>query len=149
MSESNQHETAADPMAAFCTRERANTGITFPLVTPEGQPTDHWLLLRGVDSDEYLVADLEAKREGVRIAGIDDTRKRAEAVNDLTIRLTAVLVAGWSFPKPCTPENVRAFLREAPQIVTAIDRVTGNRRLFFAVASSSSPSTPDTSSSST
>jgi hypothetical protein len=150
MSESNQQEAiGVDPMASFFTRPVANEGIEFPLVQPDGTKTKHWLRLRGIDSDEYRLADLDTKRRSVKIAAIEDEKKRDEAIYELTLHLCAVLVLSWSFDKPCTLDNVVAFLREAPQIASAIENVSGNRRLFFGIASSNSPASQSTSTAST
>lgn len=131
------------PMDAFFTRPAANEGIEFPLVRPDGTPTEHWLRLRGIDSDEYRLADLDSKRRAVKIAETLDLRERDKQVDELTLRLIATLVMSWSLPQECTLTNVMNFLREAPQIASAVERVTGNRRLFFALGYDSSESTPE------
>lgn len=142
-------DNASNPMATFYTRERANAGVRIPLFTPEGRKTDHWLELRGIDSDEFRLADVQAKREAVRLAAINDTKERDEAIYELTTRLTAILVTGWSFDHPCTQENVIAFFKEAPQIMNAVDLTAGDRGYFFRVGSNNSSDTPVTNSSST
>lgn len=134
-------------MSDFFTREKANNGIKVPLFMPNGSMTDQWLLLRGVDSDEFRLADVQAKRDAVRLAAIPETKDRDQAIYDLTIRLTAVLVADWSFDEECTLENVINFFKEAPQIAHAVDVTAGDRGYFFTQGLSSSSDSQDMSSS--
>lgn len=150
MTEVTKESVAVDTgMEMFHTRKGANEGITVPLYTPKGDKTAHWIQIRGVDSDEFRLAEADSKRDVMRIAQIEDHRQRLAEVELSKLRLIAVLVIAWSFAKECTPENVLAFLQEAPQIADAIDTAASRRSLFFAARSSSSQSTPSTSSSST
>lgn len=130
--------SAVDEMAQFRTRGPANAGVKFPLQNAAGLLTEHWLLIRGVDSDEFRAADRIARRENVRVAAMDDVAARDKAFDEIRRKLIASLVAGWSFSKPCTPENIVEFLREAPQLEASIDTVATKRALFFANASASS-----------
>src|SRR5690606_26407498 len=100
-------------MEAFYTREKANEGIKLPLHLPSGEPTEHWLRIRGVDSDEFRLAEAESRRDAFRVASIEDPRERAKAIEDAKIDLLAHLVIEWSFDKECTLEAVKEFLREA------------------------------------
>lgn len=136
-------------MEAFYTRQKANEGIKLPLHLPSGEPTEHWLHIRGVDSDEFRLAEAESRRDALRVASIEDPRERAKAIDQAKIDLLAHLVIGWSFDKECTLEAVKEFLREAPQIADAIDRAASQRALFFGVKSSSSQDSPKPSSDST
>lgn len=136
-------------MEAFFTRERANEGIEIPLYLPDGTKTEHWLRIRGVDSDHFRLAEAESKRDAMRVAMIEDPLERAKAIADAKLNLIATLVISWSFEKECTLENVKEFFRQAPQIADAVDQVASKRALFFAKGSSSSLSTPKPSSGST
>lgn len=136
-------------MEAFFTRERANEGIEIPLYLPDGTKTEHWLRIRGIDSDHFRLAEAESKREAMRVAMIEDPLERAKAIADIKLSLIAELVISWSFEKECTHENVKEFFRQAPQIADAVDQVASKRALFFAKRSSSSLSTPKPSSGST
>lgn len=136
-------------MDAFFTRGRANEGVQLPLYLPDGSKSEHWVRIRGVDSDVFRAAEADVKRDMFRIASMEDKAERAEAMTSGKRRLVAVLVCDWSFPKPCTVENVDAFLKEAPQIMDAIDVAASKRALFFVDGSSSSQPLPSTSSSST
>lgn len=153
MSEIEQGKTeqaiGADPMAEFYTREASNDGVKLPLYTVYNERTDHWLRVLGADSDAFRDAELRAKREGMQVAAIQDPAERSRETRALQNRLLAAAVVAWSFPKPCTFDNVVAFLGEAPQIADAIDTLISRRSLFFAKRSIDSLPTPSKSSSST
>jgi hypothetical protein len=133
-------------MEAFFTREKANEGIEIPLYLPDGTKTEHWLRIRGVDSDHFRLAEAESKREAMRVAMIEDPIERAKAIADAKLSLIAALVISWSFEEECTHENVKEFFRQAPQIADAVDQVASKRALFFGKGSSSSLGTPKPSS---
>ena len=93
-------------MEAFFTRERANEGVEVPLYTPDGTKSQHWVRIRGVDSDAFREAEANSKREAFRVASIEDTVERAKAIQDAKLNLIAALVISWSFEKECTLEIV-------------------------------------------
>lgn len=136
-------------MEDFFTRSKANEGVNFPLYLPSGEKSEHWLRVRGVDSDRFRQAELNSKRDILRIMQIEDEAERDEAVVQSKCALISSLVVAWSFDRPCTPENVQAFFREAPQIMDAVDRAASKRALFFVGRSSNSLPTPSENSSST
>lgn len=142
-------ENASNGMEAFFTRGKANEGLQLPLYLPSGEKSEHWVRVRGVDSDIFRAADAEARREVFTIAALEDKEAKATAIADSKRRLVAALVADWSFAQECTIENVMAFLKEAPHIMDAIDLAAGKRALFFGKGSSSSQPSQSTSSSST
>jgi len=115
-------------MEEFFTRTKANEGVKLPLTTPDGKETKHWLMIRGVDSDAFREAEAEAKRSIIQ--------KRIEP-GEAMRSVVASLISDWSFDKPCSRDEVMAFLLEAPQIADAVDKVAGDRKLFFALRSSS------------
>ena len=128
-------------MEQFHTRDKANEGRKLPLRTPDGQPTDEWLMVRHVWSDDFQKAEEAAVREAREVVmGMGD-KPDPEAVSDVQraskIKLLASLVAGWSFDAECTPEAVADFLTQAPQIADAIDKFAGDSRGFFSDGSSS------------
>lgn len=149
MSTGKKESKVVGGMELFHTRQKANEGIKVPLYTPAGKETEHWVRIRGVDSDEFRLAEAESKRGLMRIAQIEDPRERQDAIEDAKRELVAVLVISWSFEMEPTLENVKAFFKEAPQIADAIDRASSSRALFFAAGSSSSQDTQSTSSAST
>lgn len=133
-------------MEEFFTREKASLGIQLPLYTPSGAKTEHWLRIRGIDSDEFRAAEADARRDAMRVAAIENLEERRLAIQDAQRSLIATLVIGWSFPEECTHDNVMKFFREAPQIQDAVDKAASRRALFFVKESSDSPPSQNTSS---
>lgn len=136
-------------MEAFFTREKANEGIEVPLYLPNGEKSNQWIRIRGVDSDHFRLAEADSRRQAMNIATIDDTLERAKAISDAKLALIAELVISWSFEQECTLENVKDFFRQAPQIADAVDQVASKRALFFGRGSSNSQSSLSQSSDST
>lgn len=122
----------------FYTRQRANEGVRLPLSTPEGEPTEHYIKIRGTDSDAYKLAVAEHRRKIMAAVANPDKTAIDKARVDEEFVLLAALVIEWSFEEPCTPEGVLAFLKEAPQIAEQIDKLSTRRSLFFAKSSPSS-----------
>lgn len=146
MTDKTNANTSAFGMEAFFTREKASLGVKLPLYTPTGAKTEHWLRIRGIDSDEFRAAEADARRDAVRVAGIEDLEERRLAIQDAQRSLIATLVIDWSFEQECTHENVMKFFREAPQIQDAVDKAASRRALFFVNESSDSQPTQNTSS---
>lgn len=138
---------ASNTMAAFFTRQRANEGIELPLSFPDGTPSPHWIKIRGVDSDAFKAADAQAKRRMFELATETDKAKIEAFLAEVKLNSITALVISWSFPEACTPENVRNFLKEAPQISDQIDRLATKRGLFFKNGSTNSTPSPAPSSS--
>lgn len=118
-------------MEMFFTREKTNEGIDLPLVTPSGEETEHTLRIRGVDSDEFRLADAQSRRKILALADVPDKEERERVLEENKLQLIATLIVSWTFKQECTMENKIAFLKNAPQIADAIDRVASSRRLFF------------------
>lgn len=146
----------------FFTREKANAGIKLELKLPDGTPTECWIKVRGVDSDAYKKAAAEMRLRALALMGSDNEEDKAK-LQDMAkgelhkselLEMHASLVADWYIldeddkPIPFTPENVRTFLREAPQIAEQINEVSTRRKLFFGKSLKSSTPTPEPSSSS-
>jgi hypothetical protein len=125
-------------MKEFYTRQTANEGVQLPLYHPDGTLSEHWIKVRGVDSDQFRQAEAKAKRKAVEMAQIKDDQERAEAVRETELECIATLVAGWSFPEPCDHNTVVNFLREAPQIADMVNRFAARRAEFFGKKSKSS-----------
>lgn len=124
------------------TDKLANEGIRFPIRTAAGQDTDGWLLLRNIDSEAFEAAAIADQRRQKEIEqlGTDDEKRKAK--REAGLRLTASMVAGWSFSKPCTTEAVVELLRRAKYLADDIDQIAFTRQRFYAGASSSLPGTP-------
>jgi len=130
-------------MDLFRTRDKANAGIKLPLINPAtGEETDQWLIILSIDSDAYQKANTKAMRQSVAIQAMDDDA-RAEAINNNSLDIIVSLVQDWSFELPCTPENVRQFLIDAPQIRGAINTMAADRALFMNSNSQSSETGSD------
>ena len=133
-------------MKDFFTRDAANEGIELPLYLPgTNTPSGEWIRIRGVDSDEFRVAEVQSKR-ALRNIIEDSTVAPEKAHQQAMTKLIASLVISWSFPEECTRENVVEFLVNAPQIEDAINQVAAKRALFFKKGSAVSVNTPEPSS---
>lgn len=130
-------------MQQFFTRQKANAGIKLPLYRPDGSATEHYLVVRGVDSDQFIAAQDEAMRRIRDITLIDDAREKAEALRDNSIIMLSSLIAEWSMSDDCNPENKAKLLREAPQIMSAINEVAARREVFYQNSLASSTSMQD------
>lgn len=125
-------------MSDFFTREKANSGIKLPLTLPTGEKTEHYLQIRGVDSDEFRAAEAAHIRQAVDFAQIEDVMERARKIDEAKTELIASLVVSWSFPMECNLENVVQFFNDAPQIMESVNKIAGKRKLFFALESAAS-----------
>ena len=125
-------------MEAFAIRQRANDGRRVALTLPDGSPTDHWLQIRSQWSDAFRQAREEAMQQVARMAQTGKSELDA-ALEQSLLAVRAALVSDWSFDEPCVPDNVRALLREAPQIAELIDRAGADDQAFFGNAFANSP----------
>lgn len=122
----------------FFTRNKANEGERMPLSLPDGTPTDEWLLIRGIDSDEFRAAMDEHRRSVLANAAIEDEAERAEKNRQAGLKLHCALVADWSFEAEFSPEAVEELFREAPHLAIEADNFASNRKRFFRKSSTSS-----------
>lgn len=123
----------------FFTRAKANEGERMPLSLPDGTPTDEWLMIRGVDSDQFRHALDEFRRKSLTAASIKDLEEKAEKAEAARLELNAALVIGWSLDAEFTEAALLEFLREAPYIAAEVDRFASDRRRFFGKRSTGSP----------
>lgn len=133
-------------MKDFFTRDAANEGIELPLYLPgTDTPSGEWIRIRGSDSDEFRLAEVQSKRALRRI--IEDKLQDSDLAHQEEMRkLISSLVISWSFPEECTRQNVIDFFRNAPQIQDAVNQVAAKRSLFFKNGSTDSVNTPEPSS---
>lgn len=124
-------------MDKFFTREKANSGIKVPLSLPNGEKSEHFFIVRGIDSDSFRDADNRARRSALVISELDSSEDKEQLVKDAHLDILVSLIADWSFEEECTPESVRKLFIEAPQLADAVDRVAAKRSLFFGEESSS------------
>ena len=133
----------------FYTADEADEGIKLPLYDKYGNETDEWLMVRGMDSEAFRNAKLDADRKSLMLVSEDDDIKRRTEILQIKKELTAVLVIGWSdgfhdsFGEVPTVESVCKFFDKAPQIMDRIDQVAGNRRLFFSMKQKNSVNTSE------
>lgn len=119
-------------MQDFFTRQKANDGKKEFLYYPDGTASAHWIIIRGVDSDNFRDAETAAKRKLIEISQIEDEQERNEAYKNQEVSCIASLIAGWSFDEELTTENVIKLLKEAPQIAEMVNRYAARRGDFFA-----------------
>ena len=139
--------TSKPSMDAFFTRSAANEGIEVPLYLPDGTRTEHFLRIRGTDSDAFRQAEAEGRRKLLEAAAEKDQHKLSAVAVANTELLLCSLIIGWSFEQECNEENKKKLLREAPQIGDAIDKMASRRTLFFKKGSPDSAPSPVPSSS--
>ena len=125
-------------MEQFAIRRRANEGRRLALPLPDGTPSEHWLQIRSQWSDAFRQARDETLQHVAKLAQAGEASGEA-ALEDSLLLARAALVADWSFTEACEPENICAFLREAPQIAELIDRAGADDAAFFGGAFTSSP----------
>lgn len=144
----------------FNTRNGSNEGIQFPLFDLDGKQTEHWIVLRGVDSDAFTKvkdkmtrlsfldeANFSALKELKRVIADVDDKEKADAEKHLKIiesvmrnaipeserrlEMQAALIKEWSFDEECTKENKIEFLRGAPYLAELIDTKAADRSAFI------------------
>lgn len=120
-------------MEDFFTREEANLGRQMFLQTRDGKSTSEFLIVRGIDSDEYRRVHQRNMRNAIRVASIKDDEERARKISECQTDEIVALVCGWSFKKPFNEHALRDFLMQAPQIAEEVDRFAGNRVRFFSM----------------
>ena len=129
-------------MEKFFTRQKAQEGKKVPLSLPDGSPTEHWIVIRGIDSDSYAEAMAAERRMMIdNTVEVDGKTKIDPAITkDAPLRVLASLVAAWSFEEECNTKNVINLLKEAPQLREELDTITADRKYFFGEEGSGSQS---------
>lgn len=122
----------------FFTRAKANEGERMPLSLPDGTPTDEWLLIRGVDSDQFRSALDDFRRDLLTFASVKDEQEKADKTEQARLKLNAALIIGWSFEAEFSESALLEFLRESPYITAEVDRFASDRRRFFGKRSTGS-----------
>lgn len=126
--------------SSFHTRSKANEGIRIKLANPDGTPTDHWLQIRSVWSDEHQAARSELIRMAVEhgkanaLEPLPPKEERARSKEQDRLRratCAASLIADWSNDEPLTQEAAIAFLLEARQVLVHIERIAEDDKRFF------------------
>lgn len=125
-------------MEQFFTKEKANNGIEIPLSLPDGSATEYYLLIRGVDSDHFREAEADSLRKALDIKQTLEEKDQTPAFDDLKVWLIAQLVLDWNLPEECNEENIIKLFLNAPQIKDEVNRIAGDRKIFFKKSSKSS-----------
>jgi hypothetical protein len=125
----------------YKTRARANEGIRVQLIDPStGKVGEDWIEVVSSLSDAFRDARDKALQDAGETAAMGDEVKRKEAMAEVKARMHASLVKAWSFEEACTPDSVREFLREAPQVSDAVTVAADDHRRFFGNGSTDSKS---------
>ena len=124
-------------MGSFSIKGRSEDGIKVPLLLPDGEKTEHFLMVRGADSAAFRKAQARAHRGALELLKLSKAKNPIDA-GDLAMRQAKVqrdllsnLISGWSFEEECTPETVSDFFEEAPQIEEMVNEIAGDRSQFF------------------
>jgi len=121
-------------MQEFFTREAGNNGYKLELTRPDGEPTDHWIEIYSVDSDEYHKSNARLRRQlgtvEIEAKAIEDLKDREEYLIDKQREMECELLSSLSFEQDPTADNKREFVRNAPQIANQINQLSGRRALF-------------------
>jgi len=132
-------------LSDFHTRKTANEGIKLPLTLPNGLPSNHFLMIRGIDSDEFREAQTQQSRSLLNTSELSDL-EREKLIDDYGNKLICSLVIGWSFDEDFNQENLSNWLIESPQVADMVDRIASQRGLFIKKKLKPSKSTPSTTS---
>jgi len=140
----------------FQTRGRANKGFRLNLLSAEGQDTDHYLDIIGLDSDAFIAAKKAQSSRITELAAIESKEEKEDLSIEYFCEFLASVVTGWSFDDPeitaaaslteFNPENVARFFREAPQIRDQVEKIVSRRSLFFRMQAASVQNTQSDSS---
>ncbi|WP_413724650.1 phage tail assembly chaperone [Sodalis sp. RH16] len=138
-------------LSDFATRSEANEGKKLFLLLPDGTPTEEYLLVRGIDSDEFRAAKTAASRAVFELtkAQLDDKAFIRKFDEDAEFTQFQALVIGWSLDEDFTPDNLKLLLTESPFIKERVNNFTANRAEFFKKKPPVSSDTPHSSESST
>ncbi len=138
-------------LSDFATRAEANEGKKLFLLLPDGTPTEEYLLVRGVDSDEFRAAKTAASRAVFELTQeqLKDKAFTQKFDEEGEFKQFQALIIGWSLDDEFTPANLRALLVESPYIKERVNNFTANRAEFFKKKPQVLSSTLDTSESST
>lgn len=133
----------------FYTRDAANEGFRIDLFDKYGKPSEHYLIIRGAESDEFRLANNDALSQSVLTLSIEDEAERNQALLRDRAKLIASLIKEWSFDEELTLQSATEFLINAPQIQDQIDSAAADRGRFLAGKSSNSERSLSQNSSST
>lgn len=121
----------------FHTRSGSNAGAKLILNGPDGKPSDAWIQVRGIDSDDFNRANNESRRAMIQYLDTHGDSKEARSTPEFLAfaeeqkrKLRASLVISWSFEEDCNESNVLAFFTEAPDVALQVDVFASKREQF-------------------
>lgn len=115
---------AADTLAVFATREKANEGVDVPLPLPTGELSGVTLRVLHRDSDAYRKAMATFRRDVARGGAVMSDE-------DADLRLVASCVVGWSLPNPFSVEDVVSLFKASPYIFDLVEAKVYSGKDFF------------------
>lgn len=131
-------------MKDFFSREKSNSGILAPLYYPNGGLSEHWIRVRGVDSDAFRRADTESRREMMdfarelardladkKLTPEQEREARQAFLEQSKLKIIASLAIEWSLPEEFNRDMVITFLTESPHNADNIDKLVYDRVAFF------------------
>jgi hypothetical protein len=120
----------------YLDEQKLDEGVRLPLRDKDNRLTADWLQVRYAYSDSYHAAVTAAMRaEYVPGESVADT--------EMEHRFRHLLVTGWSFDEPCTPDEVKAFFRRNPRVAAAVVETSMRTGLFFPDTAAPSSTGPD------
>lgn len=115
-------------MSDFYTNKSAELGVKYYLYLPNGEKTDHYLIIKSINSKDYqrelsnYANKLLAMKMNGNVNGFDAIEEK--------LKLAAKLVKDWSFSDECNYDEVLRFLKNAPQVIDGIEAIANDLSLF-------------------
>ena len=121
-------------MTRFHTRSDSENGYIVKLLDPiTGEDTGEWIKIRGMDSDQFKIADARGRRELLQMVQ-NKPQYDQEEYDRLVIKIerkcVAALIMEWSFEEEVSSENTYEFLKAAPQICDTLNYEAAKRSNF-------------------
>jgi hypothetical protein len=127
-------------LEAFATSELSEAGVIIPLMDVEGNPTEHWIKIKGVDSNAFRKAQSSFRKRALELHELESNnpdRDYSKQIEKETNKLLASLVVDWSFknddgtPYECSESNIVDVLEKAPVLANEIDAASAKRKNFI------------------
>lgn len=121
----------------FYTRDKANEGEKFFLPLPDGTLTEHYLIVRHIDSDSFRDTKSRIMRNAALSSKPVTDAEKAERAKSIHLDLLVAMIAGWSFETEFNEAVIREFLINCPSIADKIDGFGSDKANFFKLAPNS------------
>jgi len=124
----------------FATAKLSDEGVKIPLTDVEGNPTEHWIKIRGIDSRAFKKAQGTFRKNMLELHELDSNNPERDSSREQeqeTAKLIASLVVSWSFknddgtPYECSKGNIIDVFKKAPVLVEEIDKASARRKNFI------------------